>query len=615
MKKSKSQDYYIPLSIGETFKKSVYFSDSLVIRLLLIIFSLFFFVSAGRVVYLQVFNQDRVSALGDNYVEIPDRGIIFDRNHKQLVANRKRFLVEINPLELKKDNSYREEFFNYLQSDFSLSDQDVSSLKDRVRLDFSENIFVTEVNEDKYFESVSKIDKYPGLSLSAGINREYLENGSMSHILGYTSPPNLNDLGYELDSSQLYKMHIGRGGVEEYYNSILSGKPLIETFGKLEQDYEEARNLILTIDVELQKSIEGLMQDSLNDYGKEKASAIVMDVQTGEVLSMVSYPFYDNNLWTNPQENSDKIRELLNDQERSPLINRSISGVYPPGSTFKPVVAQFALNDGLIDEETTIEDTGAFKIAEKTFYGWNKSGLGRLDVKGAIAQSSNIYFHTLAGGLLEEGHEMDGLGYEKMISYMKMFEMDRPTGVDIANEFTGFIPTEEWKKQKYDEEWFIGDTAQLGTGQGSMLVTPLKLLQINSVVANGGKLITPFVLDQVLDQSGKIVQKKKPQIKDMGFDQKNLNLIKEGMRMTVTHPRGTARDLNFRSIEILGKTGTAERYSNDPEPHAWFVGFSPYKDTRYGVVVIIENGLEGGNTAAPLAGEIFKRLKEFGYLQ
>jgi penicillin-binding protein 2 len=306
--------------------------------------------------------------------------------------------------------------------------------------------------------------------------------------------------------------------------------------------------------------------------------------------------------------------QLLQD-ERSPILNRSVAGAYPPGSTFKPIVAQFALDDGLIDEETVIEDTGKFTVAEQTFFGWNRSGLGEMDVKNAIAQSSNIFLYTLAGGQVEEeGHALDGLGYEKMTGYMRKFEIDRPTGIDVSDEYPGFVPSREWKQEKFDREWYIGDTVQLGIGQGNVLVSPLKLLQINSVIVNGGNLVRPFLMDEVLDQSGNVIKENEPQITNLGFETDHLELAKEGMRMTVNDRKGTARDINYRDMEILGKTGTAQKFPDDPEPHAWFVGFAPYDATKYGVVVLIENGEEGSTSAVPVAGRVFRALREFGYL-
>jgi len=297
---------------------------------------------------------------------------------------------------------------------------------------------------------------------------------------------------------------------------------------------------------------------------------------------LLSFPTYDNN-----SLNDEQFWQKLSTDKNSPLINRAIAGLYPSGSIIKPVIALGALEEGLIDNETTVLSTGGIKIGKWFFPDWKPSGHGRVNLVDALSWSVNTFFYYIGGGY--EGFE--GLGPEKINFYLKSVGLGEKTGIDLPNEKAGFVPSKEWKEKTRNEPWYIGDTYNLSIGQGDLLVTPLQVANYTAAIANGGTLFEP----SILKDSSKI-------IKEKIFKKENIDLVKLGLRAVVT--RGSAQSLSSLGISVAGKTGTAQ--VEGASPHAWFTGFAPYPNPQIVITVLIENGGKGSNLAVKITKEILQ---------
>ena len=339
------------------------------------------------------------------------------------------------------------------------------------------------------------------------------------------------------------------------------------------------------------------MQESITKSGATNGAAVAIDVNTGDVLAMVSLPTFDNNLFS-PTTDSAARQAVLQDPG-SPLINRAISGQYPSGSTVKPFVATAGLATGVINANTKI-DTSAAKIelGQWTFHDWKTHGTS--DVKQAIAESNNIFFYSVGGGYKQIG----GLGAERLAAWLTKFGFGQVTGIDIPGEQDGLVPTPDWKKKTKKESWYIGDTYNLSIGQGDLLVTPLQLARATAAIANNGQLLTPrLVKSSFSPASG---QKDYPirTTRDNLAPASALQVVREGMRQAVLS--GSARSFATLPVEVAAKTGTAQFDKAKEKTHSWFTAFAPYNNPQIAVTVIVEGGGEGYVVAAPVAKNIIE---------
>lgn len=539
-----------------------------------------FFIFSARLIYLQVFK-------GESYRKIAEgnkvftrrlaaaRGIITDRFGKQLVLNSPRFI-------LRKGNEIKE-----------LSEVQAKKLE------------VLKNEDSKNIEILGK--------------RKYLMGEEFSHLIGYLgeiSAKELKDVKFAA-----YKMgdKIGRGGVEEMYEKILAGKNGEEFFevnarGQIVSKLGETtaipgKNIKLTIDSDLQKiAYDELLRVKENEryYGGDvvKGSVIVSAVYSGEILAMVSVPAFDP---SHPEK-------YVNDQKNYPLMNRSISAVYPPGSTFKLVTAVAGLESGKINKNTLVEDTGVIKIGKWEFPTWSSIRDGMVDVVKGIKRSNDIFFYKAA--------EMTGL--ENIVKYSKKFGLGQKIGIDLPAESAGNLPSDEWKFSVAKEHWYLGDTYHLGIGQGYILTTPLQVNMWTNVIASGGKLYRPHVVltengewrtenrEQRIENS-KILKQKDSDflntsdylIRDLHLKKETLDLIWKGMR-EACQTGGTGWPLFDFKIPVACKTGTAEHLEGE-ETHAWFTAFAPADKPEIAVTVLIENGGQGSDVAAPVARKILEK--------
>jgi penicillin-binding protein 2 len=371
---------------------------------------------------------------------------------------------------------------------------------------------------------------------------------------------------------------------------------------------ESGDNLILTLDVKVQEELEKAMNTTPEKI--VNGSAVVIKVQTGEILAITSKPTFD------PNEFASGItpgnwRKLINDKMH-PLQNRSIHSQYPPGSTYKIAVAYAALEERVVDPKTTIYCPGHFKLGRGRYRCWKKSGHGAMNLHDALVQSCDVYFYTV-------GHRM---GIDTLARYAKKFGFGSPAGIGLSREKSGLVPSTQWKLKNRKKPWLLGETISASIGQGYNLVTPLQQANMMVAVANRGMLLKPYLVKRIEEPGGKTIKEFFPEIRgEIAGNSENLEVIRKALRDVVNGPRGTGKRSRLKDIIVSGKTGTVQvvRMKSNEElekkdeipykyrDHAWFVAFAPYEKPEIAVAVLVEHGGHGGSTAAPIAQKVFKK--------
>lgn len=542
-------------------------------------------------------------------IQLAPRGLIFDKNGIPLVQNVSSFVVELRLADLpnsRQTNPTREEVIRQIASAIEVPFEQLNELivssrnRDTLTL-------VSDLNRDQSLAYELRLHNLPAVSLIQYPIRQYSSIVGLSHILGYTGRITQEERQErpELPISG----SIGKTGVERVYDRNLQGELGIET---LEVDAlnrvvrtvgnspaEPGSSLILGVDSVLQQTLADSLQQTLDRAKVNSASAVVMDVRTGEIRAMVSLPSYDNNIFSSPSLASERVA-VLNDAN-SPMVNRAISGQYPLGSTVKPMVAAAALEERTITGDTRLDtSSGAIEIGQWRFVDWRIHGI--TNVRQAIAESNNIFFYALGGGY----QRITGLGIERLTRYYRKFGFGQRTGIDLPGEEVGLVPNPDWKKRVKNEDWFVGDTYNISIGQGDFLATPLQLTRATAAIANWGKLIRPRVVRSIISNNGSQAKEIPTLIEDENFiSRDNIAIVREGMRQTVTN--GSARSFNNLPVEVAAKTGTAQFDFLLDRTHAWFTAFAPYQDPEIAISVIIESGGEGYLVAAPVARNIIER--------
>lgn len=540
------------------------------------------------------------------------RGIIYDRKFRVLAGNSANFLLYFVPADLPKRNSEKLEIINGAVGDSgNIHAKEISDALLKIEpgsLESFQPFFAADnLDYEKAMLLYVESGDMPGVVITNKTKREYnLHSLSLSHILGYTGKINKKELA-KFGSEYLPIDYIGKSGIEYFWENEMkgaNGKKQIEVdaMGKEkkiinQQIGEDGHNLVLSVDIELQKKVEESLSGILRKNRLNKACAIVLDPNNGEIFAMVSLPSYNNNDFAGKM--TKEQYEKIAGHPDMPLFNRCVSGEYPSGSTIKPVIAAAALEEGIINENTSFLSVGGIKIGQWFFPDWKAEGHGSTNVRRALAESVNTFFYYIGGGY----NDFQGLGLERIVKYEKLFGLSSQTGVDISGESNGFLPTEEWKQKTKGEQWYIGDTYHLAIGQGDILVTPLQVANYTAVFANRGFLPRPHFARQILNSKDELISKADDNIVKSGFiSSKNIDIVRQGMRQAVTS--GSARGLLSLPVAAAGKTGTAQWAANKPA-HAWFTGFAPYSNPEIVVTILIENGGEGSLTAVPIANEIF----------
>jgi penicillin-binding protein 2 len=483
---------------------------------------------------------------------------------------------------------------------------------------------------------------FPGVYVQAESLRRYPTEELTSHIVGYIgriSPQEHTNYNPDPRSGEAQRYLendlIGKIGVERAFEDILRGQlgireiqvdatghPVGAPFQV--QEAESGLDIVLTLDTDLQEKVTEILWEYIYEANRQRPDyfkpiysgvAIAMDPRNGQVLAMVSLPSYDNNAFAKGIT-TEEFQALIEDPHR-PLLNRAVAGEFPPGSTFKLMVAGAGLQSGTITPETRVYDSGALLVPNRydpslpplVFPCWARGGHGWVNVVTAVQHSCNVFFFTVAGGTPENKYE-DALGTTNMTHYAHAYGYGEKTGIELPGESAGLIPTPEWKEETLGEVWVQGDLYNMGIGQGNILATPLQVLNTAATTANGGTLYRPQLLLRVLDRQGQVVQDFEPEvIRQLPVKDEYLALVRQGMRQSVSQGYNSyAR--THASVAIAGKTGSAEfgpyLYKKNRQAHAWFVAFAPYEDPQLAVVVMVEGGGEGSRVAVPAATDIIE---------
>jgi penicillin-binding protein 2 len=437
--------------------------------------------------------------------------------------------------------------------------------------------------------------RFEGKDLAYELKRQYPYGESMSFITGYVGQVNEKEINTDKCKERLgFGSVLGRGGTEEYFDCDLrgvDGKRLIEVDAKGKyirelgrQEPEIGEKITLSLDAYWQEKIYKMLE------GK-KAVVIISNPQNGEIVSMVSSPGFDPNVFSFQQDNV-AINNYLDDKVDLPLLNRAVAARYHPGSVFKLTMATGGLETGVIDGNTLIEDTGVIKVGEYSYSNWlwNKSGGtdGMVNIVKALKRSNDIFFYRLG----------ERMGLERIVTWADKFGFGKKAGVELPGEISGILPDEKWKIENKGEKWFLGNTYHLAIGQGDLSVTPLQVNQMTNVVANGG-----VKCKMTLIRNGKA------ECESLGIKKETIKLVVGGMK-EACKSGGTAWPLfNFKT-EIACKTGTAEVGDGSKETHAWLTAFAPVDEPQISITVVVERGGEGSDVAAPIVGDILKEWFE-----
>ena len=559
-----------------------------------------------RLYYLQVFQADKYQTLADeNRIStrllVPPRGVLLDRNGKMLATNKQNFQAMI----VAEQTTNVQDTLDAFKKIMPLTE--VEEIRIKKDLKKNRSFVPIKIKDNLTWEEVARIQlsvpDLPGIVIDEGLSRYYPYADKTAHLVGYVSSVGAGD-SKDDPLLEIPGFKIGKSGVEKVYEKNLRGrsgnlKLEVNAIGRIMKEIERVdgvsgERIDLSIDVRLQEKAYEL-------FGEESGAAIVLDVNTGEILSFVSVPSFDPNVLT--QGLSIKDWEALNKNEKKPLMNKAVSGLYSPGSTFKMVVALAALEHGIIGSQSKSFCTGKMSLGNHAFHCWKKEGHGYVDVIQALQHSCDIFFYETA----------QKLGIDKIAEMARRFGLGEKTNIGLENEKEGLIPDSAWKLRRFGETWQQGESLISGIGQGYILTTPIQLVTMTARIANGGYKVIPTF--------NKIKGEQK--IDKMTISSHNISLVKQGMFDVVNAQGGTAywSRFDFNGMKMAGKTGTTQvrrismkerqsgiikqedlpwKYRN----HALFVGFAPYETPKYAVVVLAEHGGSGSAVAAPIGGKL-----------
>ncbi len=569
------------------------------------------FLMISRMYNLQITQHEYLTeeALG-NQMQIlpvtPARGDILDRNGKILATNRLSYRLTITPEKVENLN----DIFIELQLLELINDDDIEQFnKNIVRYKKFHSIPMKFSLTEEDVAIVLAGEQLPGVDIEPYFHRVYPYGKSSSHLIGYVSSMSQKDKDSYDKENYAGTAFVGKSGIEKYYENLLhgqSGNKQIERNvagrvidSQIIKPTIPGQDVYLNVDIDLQLEAESLLEN-------KRGALALINANNGAIIALVSTPTFDPN-WFVDGISVEQYRQLKEDQD-IPLFDRSIKGLYPPGSTIKPMIALAGLELNKISITDSVFCPGYYKLADysRKFNDWKRYGHGHVEVIEAIAQSCDVFFYDLAYKL----------GIDNIHHSLSYFQFGKKTGIDLPGELGGILPSREWKKINKDEPWYRGETLITGIGQGFMTASPLQLAVTTAAIANRGKLLKPQVLMHAQTKNGDIYENdKKPASQIPIKDINNWELIIEGMKQTVYGKLGTGRKLNLDlDYTLAGKTGTAQVFGLDPEEeyiaenyeeklrdHALFTAFAPIEDPKVAIAIIVENAGSGSSKAAPIA--------------
>lgn len=597
------------------------------IAVIFIFFAFCFILLIARLWYLQIykgevfFSYSRSNTIREQVI-FSSRGNIYDRNYLPLVENRIRYDLSITPQYLPKDKKIREALLAEIANIIGISLQEINKkVKYRKR---QANYLPILLKKELSFKEIAifetQSEEYPGVSISKFKARHYLQNESIAHVVGHVGEVRKKDFkekNYEIGE------YIGYLGIEKKYDADIRGKNgltyvEVDAFGRKREflDTEgffsdlkikppvSGNAVILTIDKDLQKVAYEAFADQVGAF-------VMLDVNSGEVLSLVSTPAFNPNIM-GQSVTKDYWKKMIKNKNR-PFKNKAIQEHYAPGSTFKIISALSGIKKEIITKRNTHTCDGSFKLGRRVYHCWKKEGHGKVNLNKAIRESCNVYFYKNAALL----------GINEIALTAQNFGLGYRTGIDLPNEISGLIPTKEWKKKTYGKKWQKGETLSCSIGQSYILTTPMQLANAYAFVANEGNLLKPYLVKQVLNEENQVIKEGKKEIVKVVRDLQFLK-IKEGLAQVVNHPQGTAYRSRSSKIPFAGKTGTSQVVRANPEDlykpcekverkyrnHAIFAGYAPLENPQVSFAVVVEHGCHGSSVAAPIAKKVLEKYAE-----
>jgi len=589
----------------------------------------------SRLFYLQISENIKYRSLSDKnrfreWKLVPQRGTIEDYFGNKIADNTQTFQLHMLP----EDVPNMEELLFQLSKIIDFNERKKNNLIKKIKrrkpwetIIVSDNLTWSEFSRLNLF-----LHDMQGVKPVVALARKYSADGSSSHVVGYVSEVSVKDLENNefLREINVPGLKTGKNGLEKFLNETMIGKPGIQRFevnayGKRIKELKLVRgqvgkNFRTTIDKEVQKFSNELLKD-------KSGSVCVMDIYTGDVISMVSSPTFDPNKFVHGISQEDW--QALVQNKKKPLINKSLAGLYPPGSTIKPIVALSALENDVISPKLVVECRGKVELYDRTYHCWKEKGHGFPNLRNAIKQSCDIYFYEVARRL----------GIDRLSVTAKQFGLGKKVLESFSEEKTGVVPSTEWKRKNIGKGWYLGETFISGIGQGYFQSTPLQICLMIAQLANGGYKIKPRIIDDKYALQSTInawreefylknnnLEQNNPNLERLHRNQENIKFVLDALYGATNEPMGTSFRSRFTKPEYMfaGKTGTSQIRTLTAEErklklkqkdlpyerrdHALFAAFAPYKNPRYAISVVIEHGGTGSSGAAPIARKVIKKV-------
>ncbi len=586
-------------------------------RLLYVVLILAFGALIARLLFLQVVDGERYTFLSENnrvrIKRIPGtRGMVVDRAGQLLVDSRPSFDLLFVAEDAEQPESTLRQLARYLGRD----EKELLAVfeENNKRPAFEEVV----IGRDVDWATVVAVESHqldlPGVTLRARPRRSYADGPIGAHVLGYLGEigpkqlKNLKDQGYATGDE------FGQYGLEKTWEDFLRGQSggqqvEVDALGRRVRVLHEVTDIPgYTVHLTLDRQLQETAFEALK--GKE-GTIVALDVNTGAILAMVSTPAFDPNIFARGIK-SDEWQALIKDRLR-PLSNRAIQGQYPPGSTFKVIMAIAGLEEGVLQPESRISDPGYFVFGNRTFRDWKKGGHGSVDLHRAIVESCDVYFYQAA----------QKIGVDRIAKWARAFGLGERSGASLDDEKGGLVRDSEWKRKRYRQPWYPGETISIGIGQGYLTVTPLQLANMMAAVANGGILYRPRIVDKIESVDGTVAREYGPEkIRTIDVKSATLERVRSALADVVKGPGGTGGAARSSIVDIAGKTGTAqvvemkggyvktEQLAYFNRDHAWFVSYAPAQNPKIAVAVLVEHGGHGGDAAAPLAKKVIEKYME-----
>ena len=591
---------------------SEWFNQRLTGALVLVLIA--FAVLVSRLLYLQIIEGSEYRRLSEiNSIRLQDidapRGLIFDRNNYMLVDNRPAFDLMIILKDAKPLNETLEKLGRIIGEPSEALKEQIAA--NRRRGAYVPILLKEDIGRDLL--AAVEVHKYnlPGVVVHVSPRRHYLSDHFAAHLLGYVGEISADELRCKPYEECKGGDYIGKFGIEKADEFLLRGKRggrqvEVNATGQVVRvlktvDAQAGRNITLTIDHALQETAEELLQ------GKSGA-AVAIDPRNGEILAMASSPTYDPN-WFVTGMRQEQWQSLITNPYR-PLENKAIQAEYPPASTYKIITAIAGLEEGVINADTTMYCPGFYRFGNRVYRCWRHAGHGDVNVVQALQQSCDVFFYQVG----------EAVGVDRLAWYANELGLGKPSGINLAEEAKGLVPTKEWKRKRLGEVWQAGETLSVAIGQGFNLVTPLQMAIVAATVGNGGTRYRPRLIRSVspaLENDGQEFQTEV--LGKVPMSETTLSLVRKGLWAVVNERKGTAWASRLKHLEFSGKTGTAQVVGRPPEgvedeeqikemhkDHAWFVAYAPSVDPQIAIAVIVEHGEHGSSAAAPIASEMIR---------